>query len=151
MARYTVHVSTPKPADKAFAYMADLRNFAEWDPGVKEVAQIHGDGGGAGATFDVTVKGFLKDLILRYRTTNFEPSTNLVARAESKLVTSLDTITVTTTDHGSIVTYDAELTLNGPLKFADSVLGLAFGRIGDRAAKGLIAALDGKRVEGGRR
>lgn len=99
----------------------------------------------------MTVKAFPKDLTLRYRTTNFEPSTNLVARAESRIVTSLDTITVTSTDHGSIVTYDAVLTLNGPLKLADSVLGLAFGRIGDRAAKGLIAALDGERVDGGRR
>lgn len=46
MARYTVQVSTPKPADEAFAYMADLRNFAQWDPGVKEVEQIHGAGAG---------------------------------------------------------------------------------------------------------
>lgn len=151
MARYTVHVSTPKPADEAFAYMADLRNFAEWDPGVKEVEQIQGDGAGADATFDVTVNSFAQDLILRYRMTIFEPSTKLTARAESKMVTSLDTITVTTTDHGSIVTYDAELTLNGPLKLADPLLGLAFRRIGERAAKGLIAALDGKRVEAGRR
>ena len=33
------------PADEVFAYMADLRNFAEWDPGVKKVVQIVGDGG----------------------------------------------------------------------------------------------------------
>jgi len=35
MARYAVHVRSPKPADEAFAYMADLSNFAEWDPGVE--------------------------------------------------------------------------------------------------------------------
>jgi len=42
-----------------------------------------------------------------------------------------------------MVTYDAELTLNGLLGLADPLLGLSFKRIGDRAAAGLIRALDG--------
>ena len=146
MARYTVSVNTPLPADEAFTYMADLRNFAEWDPGVTNVDQVEGDGAGADGVFDVTCKGFPNDLVLRYHTTEWEPSTRVVARAESKLLTSLDTITVEETDDGSIVTYDAELTLNGPFKLADIGLRLVFGRIGDRAATGLIAALDGARV-----
>ena len=33
------------------------------------------------------------------------------------------------------------------VRFADPLLGLAFGRIGDRAAGGLIDALDGERVD----
>ena len=45
-----------------------------------------------------------------------------------------------------MVTYDAELTLNGPLGLADPLLGIGFKRIGDRAAEGLIIALDGERV-----
>ena len=61
-------------------------------------------------------------------------------------LTSLDTITVVGDGSGSVVTYDAELTLNGPLRLADPLLGLSFKRIGDRAAAGLIRALDGERV-----
>ena len=34
MARYVTKVRTPRSVEDAFAYMADLRNFAEWDPGV---------------------------------------------------------------------------------------------------------------------
>jgi hypothetical protein len=34
MARFTTHIRSPLSADQAFAYMADLTNFAEWDPGV---------------------------------------------------------------------------------------------------------------------
>ena len=34
MARYTVSVRTSMSPEEAFDYMADLRNFAEWDPGV---------------------------------------------------------------------------------------------------------------------
>ena len=45
-----------------------------------------------------------------------------------------------------MVTYDAELTLNGLLRIFDPVLGLGFKRIGDKAATGLIRALDGERI-----
>ena len=58
MARYLMHVRTPMSPSEAFAYMADLNNFAKWDPGVDRVVQVHGDGGGAGAAFDVRVKAF---------------------------------------------------------------------------------------------
>ena len=151
MARYTVSVNTPMPADEAFTLMADLRNFAEWDPGVTAVEQVEGVGAVEDGVFDVTVKGVAKDLVLHYHTTEFEPSTRVVARAESKLLTSLDTITIAPNDDGSIVTYDAELTLNGPLKLADPVVKLMFGRIGDRAATGLIKALDGARIKADQR
>ncbi|CAB4659805.1 unannotated protein [freshwater metagenome] len=44
------------------------------------------------------------------------------------------------------MTYDAELKLNGPLGLADPILRLTFGRIGDRAAAGLIRVLEGERL-----
>jgi hypothetical protein len=50
MARYVTTVKTAKTPKQAFAYMADLRNFAEWDPGVKTVKQVEGSGGGKDPT-----------------------------------------------------------------------------------------------------
>jgi hypothetical protein len=126
--------------------MADLSNFAEWDPGVVKVEQAAGDGAGSDAVFDVAVKGIGRSLTLRYHTTRYDPPTTIVARAESRLLASLDTITIHEDRAGSVVTYDAELTLNGPLRLADPLLGLSLKRIGDRAAAGLITALDGERV-----
>jgi len=146
MARYVVHVRSPKPPVESFAYMADLSNFAEWDPGVVKVEQIEGDGAGPDSVFDVAVKGIRGPMTLRYHTTAFDPPGSIVARAQSRLLTSLDTITVVGDGTGSVVTYDAELTLNGPLRVADPLLGLSFKKIGDRAATGLIGALDGERV-----
>lgn len=127
--------------------MADLRNFAEWDPGVTAVEQTEGDGPGPGAVFAVTVKAFPKPLVLHYRTTSYEPPSRVVADAQSPRVRSLDTIIVRADGDGSIVTYDASLTLNGLLGLANPLLGLVFDRIGDRAAAGLIRALDGERVD----
>ncbi len=144
MARYLVRLRSPKSPAEAFAYMANLANFAEWDPGVSRVNQSEGEGPGLNAVYDVTLKGLPTPL--RYRTTQFESPNSIVARAETLLLTSLDTITVEADGTGSIVTYDAKLTLNGPLGLADPILRLTFGRIGDRAAAGLIRVLDGERL-----
>ena len=146
MARYVVTVRSPKTPEESFAYMADLSNFAEWDPGVVNVDQVVGDGEGPESEFDVTVKAVGNDLTLRYKTTEYRPPNTIVAVAKSSMFTSVDKITVEADGPGSVVTYDAELTLNGILGLADFALGFAFNNIGDKAAKGLIAALDGERV-----
>jgi len=142
MARYATTVRTQRPAAEVFDYMADLRHFRDWDPGVKHVTQIEGDGGGADGVFDVTVSG----TTLRYRTVEFQPPTQLVVRAESSTLISTDRITVVATDDGTVVTYDADLRLKHVLAVADPLLRLAFGRIGDRAAAGLRRVLDGVEV-----
>lgn len=146
MAHYVVQVRTPRTAREAFAYLADLSNFAEWDPGVAHAEQVHGDGPGPDAAFDVEVKAIRGTMTLRYRLIDYDEPNRFVARAQSRLLTSVDTITVATVDAATVVTYDAELTLNGVLGLADPVMGFAFRRIGDRAADGLIAALEGERM-----
>jgi len=146
VARYVTTLRTDRDAEEVFAYLADLRNFAEWDPGVRRVAQVEGDGAGRGAAFDVTIDGVWPELTLRYRTISYEPPRELLVLAESRLFTSEDRITVETDDVGTVVTYDADLRLNGVLRLGDLGLRLVFGRIGDRAAAGLRRALDGERV-----
>lgn len=146
MARYVTSVRTQMSPAEAFAYMADLGNFAAWDPGVTAVEQVVGDGPGADATFDVTVKGFPADITLRYETRLYEPDARLVVRADSSMLSSVDEVTVVPDGDGSVVTYDAELTLRGLLAVFDPGLRLVFGRIGDRAAAGLRDALDGTEV-----
>jgi carbon monoxide dehydrogenase subunit G len=146
MARYVIHIRSPWPPVEAFDYMADLENFAQWDVGVVSAEQVAGDEPGVGTEFDVAVKSIGGTLTLRYRTVSYESPRQVVARAQSRMLTSLDTITVEPDGDGSIVTYDAELTLNSLLRLGDPILGLAFNRIGDRAVAGLIDVLDGERV-----
>lgn len=146
MARYMTTVRTAKTPQEAFAYMADLRNFAEWDPGVKAVRQVEGSGGGPDAVFDVTVAGIGRDLTLRYVTEEYDvpgndAPRNLLVVARSSVFTSIDRITVTPDGAGSVVTYDADLRLNGVLRVGDLGLRLMFGQIGDRAAAGLRRVL----------
>ena len=149
VARYVVHVRTPMPPTEAFAYMADLRNFPEWDPGVDRVEQVEGDGAGLGAAFDVAVKMPGRTMTLRYDTVAFDDTSNtMTAIAENALMISEDTITVEADGNGSIVTYDAELRLKGLLGLCDPLLGLTFNQIGGRAAAGLVETLAGERVAG---
>ena len=141
MARYVTTVKTAKTPKQAFAYMADLRNFAEWDPGVKAVKQVEGSGGGPDTVFDVTVASPGLDQTLRYVTKEYDAPRNLWVVARSFVFTSIDRITVEPDGTGSVVTYDADLRLNGVLRVGDLGLRLMFGRIGDRAAAGLRRVL----------
>lgn len=142
MARYTVTVPSSKSADEAFAYMADMRKFTDWDPGISRVIQVSGDGAGPGAVFDVAVKGFGgRDTVLRYDTVEYDAPRTVLLRGRNALFTSVDRVTVESTPTGSNVTYDAVLTMNGLLAPMNLALGLVFKNIGDRAAKGLRRAL----------
>lgn len=141
MAKYTVSVESSKSVEEAFAYMADLRNFANWDPGVLTVTQVAGDGGGPESSFDVAVKSVGGGTVLRYETVEYDEPGNLLVEARNSKFTSIDRITVVAKGEGSIVTYSAELLLNGCLSPLNPLLGLVFNRIGDRAAAGLRRVL----------
>jgi hypothetical protein len=143
MAHYQTRVRTTLDADRAFAYVADLRNFENWDPGVESSIQVSGDGPGVGAAYDVTVDNGGRTTTLRYEVTDYEPARYLRVVGENSRFVSIDVIEVEPADGGSIVTYDATLRLKGILRLADRFLARAFDRIGDNAASGLEAALDG--------
>lgn len=146
MARYRTTVRTDLAPADSFAFMADLRNFEHWDPGVQRATQVEGEGGGPDASFDVVVDAPGKGLTLRYVTTEYDAPRHVVVRAESRMFTSLDRIDVEPDGTGSLVTYDAELRLNGPLAVFDLVLRPFFDRIGGRADEGLQRALHGEKV-----
>ncbi|HZX54261.1 MAG TPA: SRPBCC family protein [Ilumatobacteraceae bacterium] len=143
MARYVATVRTRTAVADAFAYMADLRNFADWDPGVRNVVQVEGDGPGPGAVFDVTLSS-RRSRTFRYRTVEYTQPRGLLVVAETATLRSTDRIVVRPDLDGTLVTYDAELSLKGPMRLAAPLFAVAFRRIGDRAAAGLCRVLDGE-------
>ena len=101
MARYVTTINSSKSPEEAFAYMADLRNFADWDKGVIKVEQINGSGAGMGTIFDVTVKGFGGSTsTLRYTTTEYDAPRNVLVKGVNTLFTSVDRVTITPTATG---------------------------------------------------
>ena len=143
MAQYVTTVRTARAPDDAFEYMADLRNFAEWDPGVRSAIQVRGDGPAPDAEYDVVVDAGGRSLTLRYAATDYDAPRSITVKASSRLFTSLDRIDVTPDGDGSLVRYDARLTLNGPRGLFDRLLQGTCRTIGERANHGLIRARDG--------
>jgi hypothetical protein len=142
MARYVTTKPTVWDADTAFAWMADLRHLAVWDPSITGSAQVVGDGPGVGAEYDVTLEIAGRETTMRYRIAECDPGARtLLAESETSVLTSSDRISVATDGGRVTVTYDADLVLKGPAKIGDPVLGIGFDRMGDKAAAGLEETL----------
>lgn len=138
MAHYVATVPSSLSPDKAFEYMSDLRNYAEWDRGIKKVEQINGDGAGLGTIFDITVRGAGgKDSVLRYKTLEYDAPSTILVKGRNNMFTSVDRITIVPTSTGCDVTYDATLTANGIYFFMNFALGKVFQKVGDAAVAGL--------------
>jgi carbon monoxide dehydrogenase subunit G len=141
MARYTASLETPRSPAETFAYLSDFATTEQWDPGVVEAERLGDAPIGAGTEFRVVARFLGRTNTLTYRIVEFEPDAAVTLRGENASVVSLDRITFEPAGRRTRITYDAELTLNGPLRLADPLLGLAFNRVGRRALEGLRATL----------
>lgn len=98
---------------------------------------------GQGSHFRLVSRFAGRRIPLEYRITAFERPGRVVFQADQAAVRSTDEIRFDAIGDGASVTYEADLQLKGPLgKLLDPFLGLAFRRIGDRAAAGLQEALN---------
>jgi len=141
MARYKAAVATPRPIDEVFAYLSDFANTLEWDPGVVEAQRLDDGPIAAGSEFRIVSEFLGRRTSLLYRVVEFDPPRLVTFRGVNSTVVSLDRLTFEDFGGGTQVTYDADLTLKGPLRVADPLLALAFGRLGDRALNGLRQTL----------
>ena len=141
MARFTTTIPTSRSVEDAFTFMADVRNFSSWDPGVERSTQILGLGPGPEAAYDLAVKVGPLTTTMRYEVSEWDTPRRLVLVSNTAILESVDEIRVEATPTGSTVTYDATLTLKGPLSVADGLLSSSFEKIGARADEGLRRAL----------
>jgi carbon monoxide dehydrogenase subunit G len=137
MARYKASVDTPRSPEEAFAYLSDFTNAAEWDPGTVQSERLGEGPLGEGAEFRLVAAFLGRKTTLTYRITEYQAPRAVTFRGENSTVVSLDRITFEPSDGGTRITYSADLTLKGALKFADPLLALAFKRVGDQALAGL--------------
>lgn len=137
MAHYRTEAPTPASPERAFAWMADFTNAAEWDPGIRHVRRVDTGPVRVGSAFDVTLRYLGRDLTMHYEVVELVEPERVVLRSETPVLTSVDTITVRPAEAGAVVAYEADLRLHGPLRLADPLLGVGFKRVGDQAAAGL--------------
>ena len=142
MAHYVTTVPSSKTPEEAFAYMSDVRNFTQWDRGIKKIDQVVGDGAGVGSSYDITVKGFGgADSVFRYVTLECDSPTNVLVKGKNWMFTSVDRVTITPTATGCDVTYDAVLTANLVVLPMNIWLSRIFDKVGAVATRGLKKVL----------
>ncbi len=127
--------------------LADMRRFADWDPGVRSVEQVAGVGAAPGATFDLRLAVVPYPRTLRYVTEEFDRPSSPHRRREALLVardllvTSIDRVSAEPDGDATLLVYDAEFRLNGPLSLGDLWLRPVFGWVARRADAGLRSAV----------
>jgi hypothetical protein len=143
MPQQIVTVSTDRSPEEVFAYLADFRSTAEWDPGVRSVELVSGTAGEGDAVYDLVTSSGIE---LRYEVTEFIPGHRYTLVAEGGRFRSYDVISVERGGEGAVATYDATLTFTGALRPLSPLLAPLFKRIVAKAAAGLERSLDGKLV-----
>jgi len=141
MAKASGTVNSPLEPKLVFDRVSDFSTTAKWDPGVVEAEKLTDGHVEIGAKFRVVARFMGRNSELVYEVTEFTPGSRVVLRGENATVLSIDEIIVEPRGGGSTVSYNADLTLKGPLKLADPLLGLAFDQIAKKALAGLEAWL----------
>jgi carbon monoxide dehydrogenase subunit G len=143
MARYQGTVTTPRPSEEVWRYLADLRSVAEWDPSVVDARLISGEPGTVGARYEVDVNFLHRTLTIPYVTVAAESPHRVAFSADTGSVSVHDEARIASSSAGgSTVTWDADLRLSGPGRMLDLPLRVAFNRIGSRAEFGLANRLN---------
>jgi hypothetical protein len=144
MARYVASVESPWERERAFDYLAAFANISDWDPGVARAKALTDDQLAVGARFEVISSFMGREVPLVYETVEIDRPRRVLLRAETGTIVSLDEMTFDVRPGGgTVVTYDAKLTLKGPLRLFDPAMALALRRLGDAARDGLRERIDG--------
>ncbi|MEO6713164.1 MAG: SRPBCC family protein [Mycobacteriales bacterium] len=142
MVHYNRRLIVAPPQAEVFAYLSRFSSAAEWDPGTTSAAMVTPEPVGLGSAFQLETVFMGNTVPLRYEITEFDPPRLVALSAENSSVRGTDTITISAhPSGGSVVDYSADLALKGVAKLFAPVFAIAFRRIGDKAADGMLATL----------
>ncbi|HKJ35313.1 MAG TPA: SRPBCC family protein [Solirubrobacterales bacterium] len=144
MAEYTTTVPTDWSPEQAFDYLAEFSNAADWDPSIEAGRSLSAEPLTVGARFEIELSMLGRTTMMTYETVEIDRPHRVVLRSETAVLISVDTLSFDPAPGGgTAVTYDADLTLKGPLKLLDPALALGFNRVADKARDGLRERLAG--------
>ena len=103
--RFSEQIVVSPPAADAFKYIAEFENTAEWDPGIAESRKLTDGPVRVGSQFDVVALFRRKRQRFRYTVTELDDGRRIVLEGVGAKATSVDAITVDTTDSGSRISF----------------------------------------------
>ncbi|MFA5890904.1 MAG: SRPBCC family protein [Actinomycetota bacterium] len=137
MARYSASLETRLSPAACFAYLSDMSNAAEWDPGIAEAEKMTDGPVRVNSTFRLATTLLGRKITGLYRVTSMTPPSEITFQSETTILRAQDAITIEKTREGSRITYNAILVGKGPLGVLDPALGLVFRRTTARTLAGL--------------
>ncbi len=145
MPRYRSSIEVAIPPEAAFAFVSDLTHAARWDPRVERAEKLDPGPVRRGTRFVLVSRVLGVPVELPYEVEELEPGRRVVFRGRSRTLRYRDEIhfaEVADVAPARVrLTYDAVISLRGPLALANPLLALVFRRIGDDALAGIRAAL----------
>src|SRR5215469_6157531 len=141
MAQYQATIESRRSAGETFDYLATFSNAVDWDPGVLAAENLDPGPVGVGTRFRLVVPFLGRRMPLTYEVTRYVPGHAVNLAAVNGIVRATDRIVVTGGTDGSVVRYEAEVRLRGPLRVLHPLLRPGFRAVARRAAAGLARTL----------
>lgn len=136
----TFHV-TPPPA-QVIDYLKDFANAEEWDPGTQKCTRIGSGPVDVGASWSNTSKIAGVEARLTYTLRELTDRT-VVFVGTNDSSTTTDRITVDPSSSGSVITYRADLEMQGFAKVLTPAMKLVFEKLANDTEKQMTSVLDG--------
>jgi uncharacterized protein YndB with AHSA1/START domain len=133
-------VVVDKPLEAVFDYLSDFTTTTQWDPGTVSTERQAGDGG-VGTTYHNISEFMGRKTELNYVVQELILGQRISLRGENKTVISVDTMSFRRVEAGTEVTYAAEFTFKGAVRFVAPLFKPALEKLGQQAETGLRDAL----------
>ncbi|MEX0796594.1 MAG: SRPBCC family protein [Acidimicrobiia bacterium] len=131
-----------RPLEEVFEYAADFSNSAEWDPGVDSAKAVEPGPVRVGSSYSLEGTFGPSTLPMHYEVVEYEPPHRVVLQGRGEKFDALDTMEFTSSSDGSTqISYTAEITLFGPLRYLGPLMSWPLDRMGKKALDGLVEAL----------
>jgi carbon monoxide dehydrogenase subunit G len=133
-------VTVDKPLHTVFTYLSDFTTTTEWDPGTVETVRTAGNGS-VGTQYRNTSTFAGRRTELTYVVTKLVADFRISLRGENSTVIANDTMTFRQAGSQTEVTYTADFTFKGAVRFIAPLMKPAFTRLGNEAEAGMASAL----------
>lgn len=120
-----------------FAHVAEFANIEKWDPGVQQSVKQTPGTTGVGTVYDLVLNYAGRQMPMTYTVTEYEPNRLIVLEGTGARVKAVDTISFEPWSTGTLVTYEADLSLTGFARLFQPFMTSRFEAIGQAAGNGL--------------
>jgi len=131
---------SPASGRRRLLLREQLRQCAQWDPGVAASTKTSPGRVGVGTVFSLRVRFGPRSIPMAYVIRVYEPPSRVALEGTGGSVHALDDIEFAATPRGTRITYAADITLRGTVGRVEPWLKGALDRVGKNAVRGLQAA-----------